>query len=74
MKVKTFYSTLKIDIILQNYLDQLIADMHLAAGRVPKSPIPDGVFDPDYQDMLEESPDRLMSQLFGLEKELFPPS
>ena len=60
--------------MLQHYLEQLIADMHLAAGRVPKSPIPDGVFDPDYQDMLEESPDRLMSQWFGLEKELFPPS
>jgi len=60
--------------MLQNYLFQLIADMHEAATRVPKSPIPDGVFDPYYQDELESSPDRPMSEWFGLQKELFPPS
>jgi hypothetical protein len=60
--------------MIQHYLDQLIADMHQAAQRVPTSKIPEGTFDPDYQDELEASPDRLMSEWFGLEKEFFPPS
>lgn len=56
------------------YLTQLITDMHLAATRVPKSKIPEGTFDPDYQDELEASPDYPMSHWFGLTKEQFPPS
>ena len=40
---------------IQHYLDQLIADMHQAVQRVPLSKIPDGTFDPDYQDELEEN-------------------
>jgi hypothetical protein len=59
---------------MNNYLAQLISDMHLAARRVPKSKIPKGTFDPDYQDELEASPEKPMSQWFGLEKEQFPPS
>ena len=42
----------------ENYLSQLIADMHDAMLRVPVSKVPDGVFDPDYQDKLEASPFR----------------
>jgi hypothetical protein len=57
---------------MQNYLNQLIADMHQSALRVPKSKIPEGTFDPDYQDELEESPDRPMSLWFGLSKDEFP--
>ena len=58
--------------MLQNYLSQLITDMHEAKLRVPVSKVPEGVFDPDYQDELEASPDRRMSEWFGLETELFP--
>jgi hypothetical protein len=59
---------------MNNYLTQLITDMHLAARRVPKSRISEGTFDPDYMMELEESPERPMSQWFGLEKEQFPSS
>lgn len=59
---------------MNNYLTQLISDMHLAARRVPKSKIPEGTFDPDYQDELEASPEQPMSRWFGLDKEQFPPS
>ena len=58
--------------MLQNYLSQLITDMHEAKLRVPVSKVPEGVFDPDYRDELEASPDRRMSEWFGLETELFP--
>lgn len=58
--------------MLQNYLNQLIEDMHQAAKRVPKSKIPEGTFDPDYMMELEESEDRPMSHWFGLTKEQFP--
>lgn len=59
---------------MNNYITQLITDMHQAAKRVPQSPIPEGKFDPDYQDMLEASPDFPMSHWFGLAKEQFPAS
>jgi hypothetical protein len=59
---------------MQNYLTHLISDMHQAAARVPKSKIPEGIFDPDYMMELEESAEKTMSQWFGLEKEQFPPS
>lgn len=53
--------------MLQNYLSQLITDMHEAKLRVPVSKVPEGVFDPDYQDELEASPYRKMSEWFGIE-------
>lgn len=59
---------------MDNYLTQLIEDMHIAATRVPQSRVPEGEFDADYMMELEESPDRLMSYWFGLSKEQFPPS
>lgn len=59
---------------MNHYLAQLISDMHLAAGRVPLSRVAQGEFDPDYVLELEESPETPMSQWFGLEKEMFPPS
>jgi hypothetical protein len=60
--------------MLQKYLNQLIDDMHVSATRVPKSKIPEGTFDPDYQDELEASPDHPMSYWFGFTKEQFPAS
>lgn len=59
---------------MHNYLAQLIPDMHLAAMRVPKSRIPEGTFDPDYMMELEESPEKPMSEWFGMLKEEFPPA
>ena len=59
---------------MQNYLSQLIADMHLSAEKVPQSRIPVGEFDPEYMMELEESDEKTMSQWFGLGKEQFPPS
>jgi hypothetical protein len=59
---------------MDNYLAHLIDDMHQAVTRVPQSKIPEGTFDPDYQDELEESPDYPMSHWFDLAKEQFPPS
>lgn len=59
---------------MHHYLAQLIADMHQAALRVPKSKIPEGTFDPDYQDEMEASADRPMSLWFGFGKDVFPPS
>lgn len=59
---------------MNNYLAHLIDDMHQAATRVPKSRIPEGIFDPDYMMELEESAEKPMSHWFGLEKEQFPPS
>jgi hypothetical protein len=59
---------------MNNYLTHLISDMHQASVRVPGSRIPDGEFDPDYMLELEESPEKPMSQWFGLSREEFPPS
>jgi hypothetical protein len=59
---------------MQNYLEQLIADMRSSATRVPQSPIPNGTFDPDYMLELEESEYIPMSQLLGLSIEMFPES
>ena len=59
---------------MQTYLSQLITDMHQSATHVPQSRIPEGTFDPDYQDELEASPDYPMSHWFGLTKEQFPAS
>ena len=59
---------------MQNYLNQLIEDMHLSATRVPQSKIPEGTFDPDYMMELEEMEDQPMSVLFGLTIEQFPSS
>ena len=59
---------------MQTYLSQLITDMHQATMHVPQSRIPEGTFDPDYQDELEASPDYPMSHWFGLTKEQFPAS
>lgn len=61
-------------ITMQKYLNQLIEDMHLAATRVPLSKIPEGTFDADYMEELEEMEDEPMSFWFGLEKEQFPSS
>ena len=38
---------------MNNYLTQLISDMHQAAARVPQSKIPAGTFDPDYMIIFE---------------------
>ena len=59
---------------MEKYLTYLIEDMHQAAQRVPLSKIPEGDFDPDYMLELEESPDRKMSDWFGLSIDQFPKS
>jgi len=59
---------------MQNYLNQLIEDMHLAATRVPQSKIPEDEFDEDYMMELEEMEHQPMSMLFGLTIEQFPSS
>jgi len=59
---------------MQNYLIQLITDLHKSAEKVPQSRIPEGEFDPEYMMELEESGEKPMSHWFGLEKEQFPPS
>jgi hypothetical protein len=38
---------------MNHYLTHLIADIHLAATRVPQSKIPAGTFDPDYMIIFE---------------------
>ena len=48
--------------------------MHEAATRVPRSKVPEGTFDPDYEFELEDSPKYPMSHWFGLTKEQFPHS
>jgi hypothetical protein len=69
-----FVNSKTIKLTMHHYLAHLISDMHLAAGRVPLSLVAPGEFDPGYMMELEESPEKPMSQWFGLEKELFPPS
>ena len=59
---------------MQNYLNQLIEDMHLAATRLPQPKIPEGTFDPDYMMELEAMEEQPMGVLFGLSREQFPPS
>lgn len=59
---------------MQNYLTQLISDMHKSAEKVPQAKIPEGEFDPEYMMELEESGEEPMSHWFGLDIEQFPPS
>jgi len=59
---------------MQRYVEQLVGDMRNAASKAPKVTLPDDRTNPEYLESLENSPAITMSKLFGLSKEIFPPS